>query len=82
MERVCYYIVESKPNPFGTGPLVAIVKENEDGYFPTDFDWGDKEAAQRIAETLNLELGLTKDEVGELVGSSMWLARQKTRYRK
>ena len=69
-QRICYWIVQSTLNEAGN-PTVALVKENEGGYYPTDFDWGDYETARKIANQLNAEVGITEEEAAEIVASSM-----------
>jgi hypothetical protein len=68
--RLCYYIDPSWVNKNGN-LTPAIVQENEAGYHPTYYDWGkDFALAKKCAEDLNTRLGLTKQDVDEIITSS------------
>ena len=48
------------------------IKEGEYGYWTTDWKWGkDLESAREIAKDYNRELGLTDEEVSQIVLYSM-----------
>jgi len=51
----------------------VIVKEGVKGYFKTDWQWGkDLEIAEKCAKDKNEMLGLTQQEVDELIIQSMF----------
>lgn len=67
MRRFCYYV---DPNP--AGREVCLVTHGVPGYVPQA--WPDAptlQAAEEKAEQLNADLGLTPDDVSEIVTSSM-----------
>jgi len=50
----------------------CIVKENEAGYFISNWTWGkDRKTAQKLADEYNEKLGVSKQEVMELTLKSM-----------
>jgi hypothetical protein len=52
--------------------IPCIVKEGELGYYQTTWQWGDDKAlAQKLADDYNKRLGLTEEQVQELVIQSM-----------
>jgi hypothetical protein len=75
LDRRCYHLITTHQNDQGN-PLVVIVKENDDGYFPTGLDFGPEEQAQRLVRNMNHELGLTDEDVATIIGNSMFLARR------
>lgn len=75
--RMCYYVsptIKDKNGEF----IVAIIKENVSGYFPTDWRWGnDVDLARDCARKKNEALGYNKEDVNEIVLSSMFPNRKK-----
>lgn len=70
-KKFCYLILESITNDDGEF-IPVIIKEGEKGYYPTDWTWGkDYALAKGCARSINKELGLTEDEVNELIAYSM-----------
>lgn len=76
-KKICVVILEVKDKRGNYVP--CIVKENETGYFLTDWQWGkDKELAQKLADEYNEKLGVSKKEVIELTLKSMRMPRSVT----
>lgn len=56
------------------GYQVGIVKENEAGYYLTDWFWGKSfKDAEAIAHARNARAGISEIEAMEIIGSSMRL---------
>ena len=56
--------------------IPCIVKEDETGYYTTDWKWGsDLKEANEFAKDYNAKFGLTQDEACSLVLQSMRPAR-------
>ena len=52
--------------------IPCIVKEDETGYYTTDWEWGtDLKEANELAKEYNAKLGLTQEEACNLVLQSM-----------
>lgn len=67
-KRRCYYILLSQGAPYRP----VIVEEGTSGYCRTDWEWGDNLAdAERLAAEKNERLGLTPEDVEEIITSSM-----------
>jgi hypothetical protein len=77
MEKMAVLIIESEKDQHGEY-IPCIVKENEKGYFLTSWKWGnDKTIAEKLADDYNTRLGISKEEVTDLVLKSMSLMRGK-----
>lgn len=71
-QRICYYVSPDITNEKGNF-VPAIIKENERGYHLTDYDWGnDFSIAEKCMEKMNKRLGLTEDDVTNIIFSSMF----------
>ncbi len=69
-QRLCYTILETVTSEDGQF-IPCIVKENEMGYFKTDWLWGkDLKLAQQCADEKNEGLGHTPEDVAIIVASS------------
>lgn len=76
--RRCYYILESVDK--GEDIFPSIVVEGEEGHYPTDWNWGkDMDQAKKCAAELNEELGLSQEDVDNIVMSSMFPSKTKNR---
>ena len=70
-EKFTVIIIDTQKDKHGNF-VPCIVKENEKGYFITDWQWGQNRAiAQKIADDYNTRLGLSKKQVIELTLQSM-----------
>ena len=54
-----------------TGALICI-KKGESGYYPSNWDTGDREQNQRIADYSNQKRGITPEQVEAMVTGSMY----------
>ena len=71
-KRFVYYIPADAYDE-KRGYRVSVVFENVRGHFPTDWYWGhDYQKAKATAQEMNAEMGYTKDEAYDVVGSSMF----------
>lgn len=73
--RFCYYVMEGQTSDDG-GYIPSVVFENESGHNPLNsshtWTWGNTmEDAKRYASVANRNLGLTDDDVMNIVASSM-----------
>lgn len=75
MKRVAYYTNESFYNSDQRGFVVAKVTENEAGYEETFGLHKTVEAAEYTANKLNQQNGLLREDVLDIVASSMRLGR-------
>ncbi|WP_195165898.1 hypothetical protein [Mycobacteroides abscessus] len=73
--RTCYYTNESFFERDSQQYVVALITENEAGYEPTD-TYRELGEAIRIADKQNAELGLSADDVSQIVTSSMRLSQR------
>jgi hypothetical protein len=73
--RVCYWI---SPAQCGSERIVpSVVRENEAGHTPTDWEWGSNyELAQEVCRKKNEAMGLTAEDVDQIVTSSMFSGAQ------
>ncbi len=57
----------------GNGEYIpCIVKENEPGFYRTDWRWGkDIQLARKCAKKKNMALELTEEDVDKIIASSM-----------
>ena len=70
-QRTCYFVMETNANDSGEFNAL-IAKENEPGYYKTDWYWGKNfKVAEEIADRKNQDLGITKKEACLIVLSSM-----------
>jgi len=69
--RICYYANESCFDRGSQSYFVAKVTENEAGYTQTSWAYKEPRQAQEEAERLNANLGWTRDDVLDIVASSM-----------
>jgi hypothetical protein len=69
--RVCYYTNESFYDRPQQGYFVAKVTENEAGYVQTEGLHKTSADATLVAERYNAALNLSRDDVLEIVASSM-----------
>lgn len=69
--RTAYFLLESQTND--TGEFRALIAvENENGYYKTDWFWGnDIEVAREIAQKKNETMGVSKEEASKIVLSTM-----------
>ena len=75
-KRLCYNILETAISDDGQY-IPTIVKEGESGYCLTDWLWGkDIEIARKCADKKNKALGLSCNDVDEIVLSSMFKTYQ------
>lgn len=64
----CFVFLETN----GPGKYVGMVKKDETGYYPTTYDFEDKDMARKTVDFINLEkLGLQEEEVVWLIAQSM-----------
>ena len=71
IQRLAYIIVDTQKDENGEF-IPCIIKEDETGYYPTDYHWGtDKKVAQKCADDLNRNMGLTKEDVIDLLLGSL-----------
>lgn len=69
--RVCYGIFPDVLDVDG-GFIPVIFTEGESGYYQTDWNWGtDVEIANALANRHNQKLGLTREDVAEIVKSTL-----------
>lgn len=74
-----YVILDTETDDLGN-IIPCIVKENETGYYRTNWKWGkDIEIARRLADEYNEKLGISKDEAYTLVLKSMRLRKEEKR---
>lgn len=76
MARVCYQTNESYFSRADQGYYIAKITEDEAGYEPFGLCRVLGEAVEKVQE-LNDELGLTHDDVADIVASSMRLGAMK-----
>lgn len=78
--RTAYLILETEYDPEkGFNP--CIVKENESGYYRTDWFWGKNlDLAKEAARQKNEAMGLTPQDVQDIVDSSLKLSFQNEDY--
>lgn len=70
-KRVAYFILESQTNDKGEFRAL-VAKENESGYYKTDWFWGDDlEVAEKIARERNEKMGISADDAFKIVASTM-----------
>lgn len=70
-EKIAYFISETEHDKDGYTP--CIVKENSEGYYPTDWKWKcSLEEAEKHCEKLNERMGISKEEVDKLILKSMY----------
>ena len=70
-DRLAYIILDTQKTEDGEF-IPCVVKENESGYFVTDYHWGtDIKVAQRCARELNEKMGLTENDVIQILLSTM-----------
>lgn len=69
--RTAYFLLESQMND--TGEFRALIAvENENGYYKTDWFWGnDIEVAREIAQKKNETMGVSQEEASKIVLSTM-----------
>ena len=82
-KRACYYVTEAMTRRHNDDTIhyyPAIVREDEAGYSPTNYDYGTDfaRASETVAE-LNKELGRSESDVLEIVASSMGAQRRAER---
>lgn len=70
-KRKAYFVNEAIRNEHGE-LVVCIAIENEPGYFRTDIYYGtDMALAEQCVDQINKKIGLTPEEAGDIVLSSM-----------
>lgn len=70
-QRCCYFISHSQKDSKGYIPCIAI--ECEGGYYKTDWHWDcDYEDAWTLAQSKNMDLGLTDEDVEYIIMTSMF----------
>jgi hypothetical protein len=75
-KRTCYFILETVTDTDG-GYIPCIAKENEPGYWKTDWNWGtDLEQAREIAREKNAALGISPQDAWTISTSSMVASRE------
>ncbi|AGM12369.1 hypothetical protein PEGLEG_141 [Mycobacterium phage PegLeg] len=73
--RICYYANESFYDHAKGDYVVAVVTEDEAGYNTLSTVYGSAERAKAAADALNQDLGLSRDDVLDIVASSMRAGR-------
>ena len=76
--RICYYIMEDQRTDDGHY-IPSLVQENSAGHSPVTggiggvpYRWGTTyEGAQRVCDSVNEGMGLSRDDVMEIVASSL-----------
>ena len=69
--RICYYANKSFFDRDSKSYFVAKITENEAGYTQTSWAYSEPTKAQEEADRLNANLGWTRDDVLDIVGSAM-----------
>lgn len=69
--RECFYANESFYNRATSEYFIAIVRENDWGYYPTDLGYDTADEAKSKVDEMNAGLGLSREDVLDIVASSM-----------
>lgn len=70
-QRVAYFVKESITNENGEY-IPCIAKENEQGYYKTDWTWGTNfEIAEECANDKNEMLGLSRNDINDIIASTL-----------
>jgi len=69
--RICYYANKSFFDRDSKSYFVAKITANEAGYTQTSWAYSEPTKAQEGADRLNANLGWTRDDVLDIVGSAM-----------